>query len=165
MKIVKHCSSTFPTTATGFLVGMDNNGVLEITNAFPFPTIDVSGAEGHQNDASSLAAAAPRAKSNIVYQNDMIRQLKEVNVDANNVGWYSSATMGNFVNLSFIENQYHYQRDNDKTVVLIHDVSRSSQGTLSLRAFRLSGEFMAAYKEGKFTTERCAPQSQVFSNE
>jgi translation initiation factor 3 subunit H len=75
-------------------------------------------------------------------------------VDANNVGWYTSATMGNFVNLSFIENQYHYQRDNDKTVALVHDVSRSSQGSLSLRAFKLSTEFMAAYKEGKFTTER-----------
>ena len=153
MKIVKHCSSAFPTIATGSIVGMDNNGVLEITNAFPFPTIDVSSSDSHQ-DASSLAAAAPRAKANIAYQNEMIRHLKEVNVDANNVGWYTSATMGNFINLNFIENQYHYQRDNDKTVVLVHDVSRSSQGTLSLRAFRLSAEFMAAYKEGKFTTDR-----------
>ncbi|KAK5652057.1 hypothetical protein OQA88_10833 [Cercophora sp. LCS_1] len=153
MKIVKHCSSTFPTTATGSLVGMDNNGVLEITNTFPFPTIDVASTDGHQNDASSLAAAAPRAKANILYQNEMIRHLKEVNVDANNVGWYTSATMGNFVNLGFVENQYHYQRDNDKTVALVHDVSRSSQGSLSLRAFKLSNEFMAAYKEGKFTTE------------
>ncbi|KAL2259882.1 hypothetical protein VTK26DRAFT_6294 [Humicola hyalothermophila] len=153
MKIVKHCSSVFPTTATGSIVGMDNNGVLEVTNAFPFPTIDVSSADGHQTDASSLAAAAPRAKANIAYQNEMIRHLKEVNVDANNVGWYTSATMGNFINLGFIENQYHYQRDNDKTVALVHDVSRSSQGTLSLRAFKLSPQFMAAYKEGKFTTE------------
>ena len=156
MKIVKHCSSSFPTTATGSLVGMDSNGVLEITNAFPFPTVDVSGTDGHQSDPSSLAAAAPRAKANIAYQNEMIRHLKEVNVDANNVGWYTSATMGNFISLSFIENQYHYQRDNDKTVALVHDVSRSSQGALSLRAFRLSTEFMAAYKEGKFTTERSA---------
>jgi translation initiation factor 3 subunit H len=154
MKIVKHCSSTFPTAATGSIVGMDTNGVLEITNAFPFPTADVSSTDGHQSDASSLAAAAPRAKANIAYQNEMIKHLKEVNVDANNVGWYTSATMGNFINLSFIENQYHYQRDNDQTVALVHDVSRSSQGSLSLRAFRLSPEFMAAYKEGKFTTER-----------
>ncbi|KAK4152065.1 eukaryotic translation initiation factor 3 subunit-like protein [Chaetomidium leptoderma] len=153
MKIVKHCSSSFPTIATGSLVGMDNNGLLEITNAFPFPTADVSSSDGHQSDASSLAAAAPRAKASIAYQNEMIKHLKEVNVDANNVGWYTSATMGNFINLSFIENQYHYQRDNDKTVALVHDVSRSSQGTLSLRAFKLSADFMAAYKEGKFTTE------------
>jgi len=155
MKIVKHCSASFPTTATGSIVGMDQDGGLEITNTFPFPTADVSSADSnHQNDASSLAAAAPRAKANITYQAEMIRHLKEVNVDANNVGWYTSATMGNFVNLGFIENQYHYQRENDRTVALVHDVSRSSQGAFSLRAFRLTPTFMAAFKEGKFTTER-----------
>ncbi|KAF2972667.1 hypothetical protein GQX73_g1043 [Xylaria multiplex] len=154
MKIVKHCSASFPTTATGSIVGMDQDGVLDVTNSFPFPTADVVNVESsHQNDASALAAAAPRAKANIAYQNEMIRHLKEVNVDANNVGWYTSATMGNFVNLGFIENQYHYQRENDKTVALVHDVSRSSQGALSLRAFKLTPNFMAAYKEGKFTTE------------
>ncbi|KAK3361207.1 hypothetical protein B0T24DRAFT_117824 [Lasiosphaeria ovina] len=164
MKIVKHCSSQFPTTATGSIVGMDSNGVLEITNAFPFPTIDVSTTDSHQNDASSLAAAAPRAKANIVYQNEMIKHLKEVNVDANNVGWYTSATMGNFINLSFVENQYHYQRENDKTVALVHDVSRSSQGALSLRAFKLSTEFMAAYKEAKFTTESLQKSKLTFKD-
>lgn len=154
MKIVKHCSTSFPTMATGALVGMDKNGVLEVTNAFPFPTPDVSSSDSHQNDASSLAAGAPRAKANMVYQKDMIRQFKEVNVDANSVGWYTSATMGNFINLSFIENQSHYQRDNDKAVAIVHDVSKSSQGTLSLRAFKLSSTFMQAFKETKFTTER-----------
>ncbi|KAH6696794.1 eukaryotic translation initiation factor 3 subunit H [Plectosphaerella plurivora] len=153
MKIVKHGASTFPSVATGSIVGMDQNSTVEVTNSFPFPTVDVSTSDSHQNDTSALAAAAPRQKANIAYQNEMIKHLKEVNVDANNVGWYTSATMGNFVNLSFIENQYHYQKDNEQTVALVHDVSRSSQGSLSLRAFKLSASFMAAYKEGKFTTE------------
>ena len=153
MKIAKHCSSTFPTTATGSIVGMDQNNLLEITNAFPFPSVDTTTTDSHQNDASAIAAAAPRQKANMVYQNEMIRHLKEVNVDAQNVGWYTSATMGNFVNLSFIENQYHYQKDNDRTVGIVYDASKSSQGNLTLRAFRLTSTFMAAYKEGKFTTE------------
>ena len=157
MKIIKHCSQTFPTTATGFLVGMDVQGTLQATNSFPFPTIDIPSTDSHHdnNASSNLAAAAPRAKVNAIYQNDMIRNLREVNIDANNVGWYTSANMGNFVNINMIENQYHYQKDlNERTVAIIHDVSRSSQGSLSLRAFRLSQPFMAAYKEGKFTTER-----------
>lgn len=132
---------------------MDQNGVLEVTNTFAFPSIDGNTADSHQNDASALAAAAPRQKANTTYQSEMIRHLKEVNVDANNVGWYTSATMGNFVNLSFIENQYHYQKDNDRTVALVYDASKSSQGNLTLRAFRLTTVFMEAYKEGKFTTE------------
>ncbi|KYK56928.1 eukaryotic translation initiation factor 3 subunit 3 [Drechmeria coniospora] len=153
MKIAKHCSSAFPTTATGSIVGMDVKTVLEITNSFPFPTVETTSTDGHQADASTIAAAAPRQKANTAYQTDMIRHLKEVNVDANNVGWYTSATMGNFVNMSFIENQYHYQKENDKTVGLVYDASKSSQGNLTFRAFRLTPSFMAAYKEGKFTTE------------
>lgn len=153
MKIAKHCSSAFPTTATGALVGMDVETILEVTNTFPFPSTDGGAADSHQNDASAVAAAAPRQRANIVYQNDMIRHLKDVNVDANNVGWYTSATMGNFVNLNFIENQFHYQKDNAQAVGIVYDASKSSQGNLTLRAFRLSAPFMAAYKEGKFTTE------------
>lgn len=154
MKIAKHCSSAFPSVATGAIVGMENEGLLEVTNTFPFPTIDPATTDSHQNDASQIAAAAPRQKNNIHYQNEMIRHLKEVNVDANNVGWYTSATMGNFVNLNFIENQFHYQSANENTVALVHDASKSSQGNLTFRAFRLSPAFMSAYKEGKFTTER-----------
>lgn len=157
MKVIKHCSQTFPTTATGFLVGMDVLSTLQVTNSFPFPAIDLPPTEGHHdnNAASNLAAAAPRAKSNAAYQVEMIKKLREVNVDANNVGWYTSANLGNFVNANMIENQYHYQKElNERTVALVHDVSRSSQGSLSLRAFRLSPAFMAAYKESKFTTER-----------
>ena len=156
MKIVKHCSQTFPTAATGFVVGMENKGTLEVTNAFPFPTVDLPSSDGHHdgNAAANYAAAAPRAKANAIYLNDMIRNLREVNIDASNVGWYTSSNMGNFVNLNLIENQYHYQKDlNERTVALVHDVSRSSQGSLSLRAFRLSPLFMTSYKENKFTTE------------
>ena len=157
MKIIKHCSQTFPTTATGFLVGMDKNANLEVTNSFPFPTVDVPQTDGHHdnNAASNLAAAAPRVKANTTYQTEMIKKLREVNVDANNTGWYTSANLGNFVTMTFIENQYHYQKElHERTVAMVHDVSRSSQGSLSLRAFRLSPAFMTAFKENKFTTER-----------
>lgn len=156
MKIIKHSQQTFPTVATGSLVGLESNGTLEITNTFPFPTVDVPTTDSHQQEtASNLAASAPRAKANVAYQNEMIKFLREVNVDANNVGWYTSANMGNFVNMNTIENQFFYQKEmNERTVALVHDVGRSSQGSLSLRAFRLSPAFMAAYKESKFTTER-----------
>lgn len=155
MKIIKSSAQSFPTVATGSLVGMDVNGTLQITNCFPFPNVDVPVTDSHQDTASNSAAAAPRHKANAAYQNEMIKFLREVNVDANNVGWYTSTSMGNFINLNTIENQYYYQKEmNERTVALVHDVSRSSQGSLSLRAFRLSPQFMAAYKEGNFTTER-----------
>ena len=160
MKLVNHAAKTFPTVATGCIVGMESHtqaGLLEVTSCFPFPTIDAPVSDDHRdnNNNKDLAAAAPRAKANIAYQNEMIKFLREVNVDANNVGWYTSTSMGNFVNLNTIENQFFYQKDpNDRSIALVHDVSRSSQGSLSLRAYRLSSAFVTAYKEGKFSTER-----------
>lgn len=155
MKIIKHCSQRFPTTATGALVGMDVNGTLEITNTFPLPIIEIPQEAHYEGQHINTAAAAPRAKANTGYQAEMIRMLREVNIDAQSVGWYTSANMGNFCNSNFVENQYYYQKDlNERTVALVNDVSRSSQGALSLRAFRLSPQFMTAYKENKFTTEK-----------
>lgn len=154
MKIIKHCSQTFPTTATGSIMGMDVDGTLEITNSFPFPVAEMPTESHFDSAAPNPAAAAPRAKANTVYQAEMTRMVREVNVDANNVGWYTSANMGNFVNMNVIENQFFYQKDmNERTVALVHDVSRSAQGSLSLRAFRLSAKFMEAFKENKFNSE------------
>ncbi|KAI9041570.1 putative eukaryotic translation initiation factor 3 subunit EifCh [Aspergillus affinis] len=165
MKIIKHCSQTFPTTATGSIVGMDAGGSLEVTNCFPFPVVEVPAESHFDNAAANPAAAAPRAKANAVYQAEMIRMLREVNVDANNVGWYTSANMGNFVNINVIENQFFYQKEmNERTVALVHDVSRSAQGSLSLRAFRLSPKFMTAFKENKFTSDELQKSNLRFQD-
>jgi len=161
MKIIKHSSQTYPTIATGSLVGMDVNGTLEITNTFPFPTIDASTADAREDSIQNLAAAAPRSKANHAYQNEMIRLIRDVNIDANNVGWYTSTSMGNFINANMIENQFFYQKEpTERTVALVYDTSRSVQGTVSLRAFRLSSLFITAFKEGKFTTDRFVEVSQ-----
>jgi translation initiation factor 3 subunit H len=164
MKIIKHCSQTFPTIATGSLVGLDNEGLLEITNSFPLPVVETPVESHSDNAAPNPAASAPRTKANGIYQAEMIRMMREVNVDANNVGWYTSANMGNWVNMNVIENQYFYQKEmNERTVALIHDVSRSAQGALSLRAFRLSAKFMEAFKENKFNSEEYVMR-QFFEN-
>jgi translation initiation factor 3 subunit H len=159
MRVIKHATSTFPTTATGCLVGMDVGSQIQITNSFPFPAAvqDASATQDsyHQPDPSTLALAAVRAKSNVTYQNEMVKLLREVNVDAQNVGWYMSASMGNFVSSNFVENQFFFQKATDeKTVALVFDVSKSTTGGLSMKAYRLSPSFMASYKEGKFNTER-----------
>lgn len=166
MKVIKHSSQSFPTVATGSLVGMDVGSTLEVTNTFPFPVIEVPPESHVDNATPNAAAAAPRAKANTVYQAEMIRMLREVNIDAQNIGWYTSANMGNFINLNVIENQFFYQKElNERTVALVHDISRSSQGSLSLRAFRLSPQFMNAFKENKFTSEQyvlCHSLEQFF---
>lgn len=167
MRIIKHSTTTFPTPATGCLVGMDINTELQITNSFPFPASNPENQQQasasnpadpyHQADQAALALAAPRAKSSATYAGEMIKFLREVNVDAQGVGWYMSCSMGNFVSQAFVENQAFYQRGSEeRTVALVFDTARTSAGSLNLKAYRLSPSFMAAYKEGKFTSERYA---------
>ncbi|KAI7599912.1 hypothetical protein KC343_g15852, partial [Hortaea werneckii] len=110
MRIIKHSTSTFPTPATGMLVGMDAGSNLEITNSFPFPVSNPDTQAGnvatnpadpyYQADQATLALAAPRAKSSAAYAAEMVKYLREVNVDAQSVGWYMSCSMGNFVSAS-----------------------------------------------------------------
>lgn len=140
MKIVKHCRESFPSPVTGHLLGLDVEETLEIANCFPLPTSKNAEDIGENPDAE--------------YQQDMMRCLKEVNVDNNTVGWYQSTRLGSFVTQGLVETQFNYQKKlSNKAVVLIHDVTRSSMGNLSLRAFRLSESFMKAYEDGKFTAK------------
>ncbi|CAI2172327.1 17085_t:CDS:2 [Funneliformis geosporum] len=151
LKIIKHCREFFPSPVTGQLLGLDVNGVLEVTNSFPIP-----GAKAE--DENELVDGAR-------YQVDMMRCLREVNVDNNTVGWYQSTYLGSFVTHKLIETQYNYQQTfNNKSVVIVHDVSRSTHSNLSLRAFRFSQAFMEAQKEDKFTTESLIKNKLTFSN-
>ena len=91
--------------------------------------------------------------------------LREINVDSNVVGWYQSTSLGNFITKELVENQFFYQSStqlNERTIALIYDAARSAQGALALRAFRLTPQLIAAMKDGKFTTERCAPELRSF---
>ncbi|KAF3932299.1 hypothetical protein ABW19_dt0205817 [Dactylella cylindrospora] len=158
VRIVKHATGSYPTTVYGSLLGMEVDGVLQITNAFPFPT----SAEG---DDSSSSALTPKNKGVMWYQNEMIKCLREVNVDANNVGWYQSTNLGNFINSNFVENQAHYQNQiNERTVALVYDSMRSAQGGMALKAYRLTSQFMTAYRENKFTSDALTKHNLTYKD-
>lgn len=76
----------------------------------------------------------------------MMKSLREVNVDTNSVGWYRSAYLGSIFNESMIESQYQYQSKIEKSIVLVYDPLQSATlGVLSLKAYRLSDQFMETY--------------------
>ncbi|CAG8622397.1 4526_t:CDS:2, partial [Paraglomus occultum] len=151
LKIIKHCREFFPNSVTGQLLGLDMAGVLEITNCFPFPGSKPDD-ENEQLDGAH-------------YQAEMMRCLRDINVDHNTVGWYQSTYLGPFVTHKLIETQYNYQQTlNNQSVVIVHDVSRSTHGNISLRAFRLTQAFMEAQKEGKFSSESLIKNKLTFSN-
>ena len=88
LKIIKHCKENLPELVTGQLLGLDVGKTLEVTNCFPYPSKTAE--EDEETPEASLGGAE--------YQIEMMRCLREVNVDNNTVGWYSSTYMGSFIN-------------------------------------------------------------------
>ncbi|KAL6580763.1 Eukaryotic translation initiation factor 3 subunit H [Orobanche minor] len=128
LKIIKHCKEFSPALVTGQLLGLDVGSVLEVTNCFSFPI--------REEDEEIEAEGAN-------YQLEMMRCLREVNVDNNTVGWYQSTLFGSF------------QTENiRRCVCIIYDPSRSNQGVLSLKALKLSDSFMELYRSNNFTGEK-----------
>lgn len=121
--------------AQGALLGLVVDKRLEITNCFPFP----KSADENMDEEE--------------YQLTMMRRLRRVNVDHFHVGWYQSADVGNFLSLPLLESQFHYQTSIEESVVVIYDTQKSARGFLALKAYRLTPQAIAMYKEGDFTPE------------
>eukprot|EP00698_Gefionella_okellyi_P021510 TRINITY_DN6996_c0_g1_i1.p1 TRINITY_DN6996_c0_g1~~TRINITY_DN6996_c0_g1_i1.p1 ORF type:complete len:349 (+),score=79.58 TRINITY_DN6996_c0_g1_i1:46-1047(+) len=136
LKIIKHCRENLPSLVTGQLLGLDFDGRLEVTNCFAFP---------QQKEESNDEVGAE-------YQLEMMRCLREVNVDNNTVGWYQSTYLGSFINDALIETQFNYQANISACVCIIYDPLRTAQGTLSLKAIRLTDAFMQMHKSKDFST-------------
>jgi len=136
MKIVKHCQESLPSMVQGALLGLAVDGdVLEITHAFPNP----SGKSNSEDDVGDTD-----------YQFEMMRMLREVNVDNNCVGWYQSMYLGIYSTASVLENQFSYQTNvSPNAVVILYDPLQTANGNFCLKAFRLSDECVAMKKSGK----------------
>jgi translation initiation factor 3 subunit H len=128
---MQHARDSVPSLATGQLLGMDKDSVLEITESFPFATNIQDEFEQEE------------------YQLEMMRALRDVNIDHNTVGWYQSCSMDSFVSQSFIEAQFNYQSTIATSIVFVYDQLRSSQGPPAIKALRLKEDFMNLYRDKK----------------
>ena len=155
MKIVKHCSEHSPSLVTGQLLGLDIGATLEVTDCFPFPSAPVgAAAEAEEIDPDAGAD----------YQLEMMRCLREINVDNNTVGWYQSTYLGSYYTEELIETFLAYQENIKRCVCIVYDPSRSEkQGTFSLKALRLTDKFHDIHKKGEFTFEKIADKSLSWS--
>ncbi|KAA3472608.1 eukaryotic translation initiation factor 3 subunit H [Gossypium australe] len=139
LKIIKHCKEFSPALVTGQLLGLDVGSVLEVTNYFPFPI--------REEDEEIEADGAN-------YQLEMMRCLREVNLDNNTVGWYQSTILGSYQTVELIETFMNYQKNIRRCVRIIYDPSRSNQGVLALKALKLSDSFMEFYRANNSTGEK-----------
>jgi translation initiation factor 3 subunit H len=156
-KIIKHCheeGSSAVDVAQGVLLGLVADTRLEVTNCFPFPkNLDENFDEED-------------------YQMEMMRHLRKVNVDHLHVGWYQSTQQGAFLSTQFLESQFTYQTSIEESVVLIYGIQipfplyclkityshcvcnidplKTKRGFLHLKAYRLTPQAIALYKDNDF---------------
>lgn len=141
MKVDKHCSDWSPQLVTGLLLGLDIGSTLEVTNCFPFPSRGVDGDDEESDGA--------------LYQLEMMRCLREVNVDNNTVGWYQSTSLGSFQTADMIDTFANYRESIKRCVCLVFDAERaSSRGAMAIKAVTLKGPFLELFKAGTLTGEK-----------
>jgi len=149
MKIIKHGSENILDLPTGLLLGLDIGSTLQVTNCFPFLS--------HKDEEINEESAT-------YYQIEMMRCLREINVDNNSVGWYTCTNISSLYNKDTIETQYNYQESLKKAVIIVYDPLKTSQGIFSLKAFQLTPSFMELYKMKNFTKENLTKENFNYNN-
>ena len=142
LKILKHCRESFPSTVAGTLLGVESEGVCEVTHSFASP-----------------------ASADDDHVTRMIKALRETNVDNMAVGWYSSTYLGSFYTKDNVEHQAEYQAEVPNSVLLVYDNVPTAQGLLSIKALRLTKSFMEEWRnQGRLGSEAFTrlPPSAVF---
>jgi translation initiation factor 3 subunit H len=119
---------------------MDNDQVLEITSCYAFPQDDDDNSE--------------RESSQSKYQMDMMRCVREVNIDHQVVGWYQSTAnqLGSFLTGPWLETQFAYQDNLINAVCLVYDPQKTSDCTLGIRAYRLRESFLELFGKGDLSS-------------
>ena len=79
------------------------------------------------------------------FQIEMMKMLRELNVDNNCVGWYQSSHLGSYHAQTLIDTQIAYQNDlGENSVVIVYDAVSTRSGSLGLKAYRLTSNFVKA---------------------
>ncbi len=141
LKIVKHCNDHLPSMVSGSLLGVDVNGTVEISYAYPYPQ-HASKIQKNKDDE----IINEDDYDDQLYQIEMMKMLGQMNYDNNVVGWYQSSYCGAICTNDVILQQQQYQTSEDlagNTVVLIYDPHQTKKGGLCIKAFRLSDKFLA----------------------
>jgi len=155
LKLVNHCHSSLPQMVTGELLGLDVEDTLEISACFPNITHSDDVVASHKTDAQQEELR----QEALEYRYEMLKQLREVNVESNAVGWYCSAWLEYAINLDVIQTQFDYQQElGTSCVCIVYDPLRTTQGKLYLKALRLKENFVKLYKEQDFTQETIKDQ-------
>lgn len=157
-----HVNEFFPAPCGGILlappvsISAGTLHAVEVTESFALPPSAVEG-----------GALNLKSRETTAYINFMLARLAEVKSDAQVAGWYLSCSVSSIFDAQIFENMYLMQQKNPDSFVLVHDVALSRvTGTLGIRAFQLSEQFLEVRKAGTahLTTETLLKHDLGFGN-
>jgi translation initiation factor 3 subunit H len=138
--------------------GVESN-IISITHAISFPVYN------NTDDFFNLKT------SNSRFQYDYLNKLKASNYTANLLGWFVCSTGGKFISQSVVEALYQLKENfrNDKSeipsLLIVYDPSKSTDGYLSLKCFKLSDAFLKTIKsENKFIAKNLIENRLSYKN-
>lgn len=117
---------------------------LEVTNCFGLPKVSIDSAD----DVDRFSVS-------------MMKLFREVNVDNNNVGFFQSGNLSTTgFEMDIVTSLYQHQKDlKNNVVAIIYDPSQSNNGSLAIKAFRLSPDYMQILKRSRQPRDGSLPQS------
>lgn len=138
LQIMKHSRQYTPHPVSGLLLGLDVDDRLQVTHCFGYVQKDPEdrGDDRVQDDGAQ-------------YQMEMLRRLREVNVDSNMVGWYQTTHLGQLFNGKVIETQYLYQVEIPQSILLVYEPLQSAIGKPAFKALRLTQQFLNKHHEAQ----------------
>lgn len=151
MRIVKHCRdshSNYGASAWGAILGAEVRGTLEVSNVFGLP--------GSRERADEEERGT---KNTMQYIGEMLRLLRQVNIEISPAGLYQGCFLGPFLNSAVVDSlntlsiMVERENENGTAVLIVLDYGQLAQGNTLARAFRLSPSFIDAYRKGKITTQ------------
>ncbi|KAI6183265.1 Eukaryotic translation initiation factor 3 subunit H [Aphelenchoides bicaudatus] len=144
MKLVKHVDSEFYAgmsdvageACQGILTGLvlPSEKRLEITNCFPTPRSELVGPD--TDDAAQAREQSYDEKQSETIE--MLRRFRQMNIDYELVGFYQAHMFGACFTQDMLESLADYQASLSEAIVLVYDPVITRQGTLNIRALRLS---------------------------
>lgn len=131
LKVQKFCRDNSHAVVSGQLLGLDVGSTLEVTNCFPYL---------RRVEGDSVEEGAN-------YQLEMMRCLRNVNVDSNHVGWYQSTYKGMYQTAELVETFMQYNKSLKRTVCIVYNPGKEREGAHAFKAITVTDRFMKIYQE------------------
>ncbi|CAH8456325.1 unnamed protein product [Dicrocoelium dendriticum] len=132
-------------SVSGILLGLLKGRVLEVTNCFLLPKV-----QEDDPNANELLNS---------FEVSMIKNLRQLNIDYLNVGFYQSGPGGISINRANLDNFYQCQMSLPESILLTYDPARTTRGQVGLKAYRLSADIFHA-RSGAEMRLRISPTSK-----